>query len=91
MRIRPCIDIHDGHVKQIVGGSICDGKKKVSENFVSFENASHYADIYRQKGLAGGHIILLNSKDSEALRYRCAQGISGRDADRRRNESGEFR
>lgn len=69
MRIRPCIDIHDGHVKQIVGGSICDGKKKVSENFVSFENASHYADIYRQKGLAGGHIILLNSKDSEALRY----------------------
>ena len=26
MRLRPCIDLHGGRVKQIVGGSIRDGE-----------------------------------------------------------------
>ncbi len=63
MRFRPCIDIHNGKVKQIVGGSLETGDEKspdVKENFVSDVDASFYAALYRNRGLAGGHIILLN-------------------------------
>ena len=59
MRIRPCIDIHNGAVKQIVGMSAEDAGG-VRENFVSREGAAYYASIYREKGLSGGHVILLN-------------------------------
>ena len=59
MRIRPCIDIHNGTVKQIVGMSAEDAGG-VRENFVSREGAAYYASIYREKGLSGGHVILLN-------------------------------
>ncbi len=58
MRFRPCIDIHNGSVKQIIGGSI-DGDKAV-DNFVSDKGADHYALLYKEKGLYGGHIALLN-------------------------------
>ncbi len=58
MEFRPCIDIHDGKVKQIVGGSLQDTGAK--ENFVSRQDAAFYASMYREKGLRGGHVILLN-------------------------------
>jgi phosphoribosylformimino-5-aminoimidazole carboxamide ribotide isomerase len=61
MRFRPCIDIHNGKVKQIVGGSLSDDGKNTSENFVSDKDAAYYADIYRQHGLYGGHIAMLNA------------------------------
>ena len=61
MEFRPCIDIHDGKVKQIVGGSLRDGGA-VRENFVSGKGAGEYARLYREKGLRGGHIILLDKK-----------------------------
>lgn len=64
MKFRPCIDIHNGKVKQIVGGSLRDTGDKAKENFVSAQDASFYAALYRDSGLAGGHVILLNSKDS---------------------------
>ena len=60
MRLRPCIDIHGGCVKQIVGGSIREGQA-VEENFVSDRDAAYYASFYRERGLSGGHIILLDS------------------------------
>ena len=60
MRFRPCIDIHNGKVKQIVGGSLQDAGDQASENFVSEKDAGFYADFYRRDGLKGGHIILLN-------------------------------
>lgn len=80
MRIRPCIDIHNGKVKQIVGGSLRDesgkesvlkerlsGENTLRENFVSQKDADVYAAIYRRAMLPGGHIILLNSvKEKEA-------------------------
>ncbi|HBZ02423.1 MAG TPA: phosphoribosylformimino-5-aminoimidazole carboxamide ribotide isomerase [Lachnospiraceae bacterium] len=59
MRFRPCIDIHDGKVKQIVGGTL-DDIKGADTNFVSEEGASFYGRLYHSCGLAGGHIILLN-------------------------------
>ena len=63
MRFRPCIDIHNGKVKQIVGGSLSDSEGAV-ENYVSDRDASYYAEMYAGDHLPGGHIILLNSSDS---------------------------
>lgn len=65
MRFRPCIDIHNGSVKQIVGGSLADQNNYAKENFVSEQDASFYARLYREKDIKGGHIILLNPEGSE--------------------------
>ena len=64
MRFRPCIDIHNGQVKQIVGGSLTDKNDFARENFVSEQDAAFYAALYQKNKLKGGHIILLNSYDS---------------------------
>lgn len=64
MRFRPCIDIHNGQVKQIVGGSLRDMGDTAQENFVSEQDAGFFADMYRKAGLRGGHIILLNPAES---------------------------
>ncbi|WP_099470054.1 phosphoribosylformimino-5-aminoimidazole carboxamide ribotide isomerase [Konateibacter massiliensis] len=65
MKFRPCIDIHNGKVKQIVGGSLTDEKNQAVENYVSEMDAEYYAYFYEKDGLKGGHIILLNSRESE--------------------------
>ena len=65
MQFRPCIDIHNGKVKQIVGGSLRDEGNLAEENFVSEQDAPFYAKMYQKAGIKGGHIILLNAKDSE--------------------------
>ena len=64
MEFRPCIDIHNGKVKQIVGGSLRDECDTAEENFVSGQDAAFYAEFYKSRGIRGGHIILLNAKDS---------------------------
>lgn len=64
MKFRPCIDIHNGQVKQIVGGSLQDSGDRAQENFVSELRAADYARMYAADGLTGGHVILLNGKDS---------------------------
>lgn len=60
MQFRPCIDIHNGKVKQIVGGSLLDVGNQAEENFVATQDAAFYAKLYRDSGITGGHIILLN-------------------------------
>lgn len=65
MEFRPCIDIHNGKVKQIVGGSLKDQNNQAQENFVSGHDAAYYAELYKSAGVRGGHIILLNAADSE--------------------------
>lgn len=65
MEFRPCIDIHNGKVKQIVGGSLKDDGDYAKENFVAEQDAAFYAELYKESGIRGGHIILLNAKDSE--------------------------
>lgn len=65
MRFRPCIDIHNGKVKQIVGSSLKDEGGIAADNFVSGLNADHYARLYKEKGLRGGHVIILNPRGSE--------------------------
>lgn len=63
MKFRPCIDIHNGRVKQIVGSTLLG--EKAAENFVSDLGAAHFAKMYRRDGLTGGHVILLNAKGTE--------------------------
>lgn len=65
MEFRPCIDIHNGKVKQIVGGTLKDKGNQAQENFVSEQDAGFYARFYRERGIRGGHIILLNKEGSE--------------------------
>ena len=60
MRFRPCIDIHNGKVKQIVGGSLRDEGDRAKTNFTSVQDAAWFARKYREDRLNGGHIILLN-------------------------------
>jgi phosphoribosylformimino-5-aminoimidazole carboxamide ribotide isomerase len=62
---RPCIDLHEGKVKQIVGGTL--GAAGLRTNFVSEKSAAWFADLYRRDGLAGGHVIQLGGgNDIEA-------------------------
>lgn len=76
MEFRPCIDIHNGSVKQIVGGSLKDKADYATENFVSRQDAAFYARLYKDSGIKGGHIILLNPSTSEFYEKTKAQAIS---------------
>ena len=76
MHLRPCIDIHNGSVKQIVGGTLSGDSDSARENFVSARDASYYADMYRRDDLPGGHVILLNHRDSEYYERTKAQALS---------------
>ncbi len=63
---RPCIDLHQGRVKQIVGGTLRDAGAGPAENFVSEHPASWFAERYREDGLLGGHVIKLGPGNEEA-------------------------
>ena len=65
MEFRPCIDIHNGRVKQIVGSSLRDQGDAARENFVSQQDGAFYVHLYKEQKIRGGHIILLNSVESE--------------------------
>ncbi len=60
---RPCIDLHQGQVKQIVGGSLTDDG--ADTNFVSQHDAAYYARLYRQHQLTGGHVIALGPNNQQ--------------------------
>ncbi|MDA3873992.1 MAG: phosphoribosylformimino-5-aminoimidazole carboxamide ribotide isomerase [Kiritimatiellae bacterium] len=65
-RFRPCIDLHQGQVKQIVGGTLRDGGTAPATNFVSERGADYFAELYRQDGLEGAHVIQLGPGNREA-------------------------
>ena len=84
---RPCIDLHDGKVKQIVGGTL--GEAGVRTNFVSEKPAAWFADRYKQDGLYGGHVIRLGPGNDDQARSALAAfpgglqiggGITGQNA-----------
>ena len=75
MKFRPCIDIHNGQVKQIVGGSLKDNQNQAKENYTSNKGAAWFARLYKKDNLTGGHVILLNSKDSKYFQATKSQGI----------------
>ncbi len=76
MKFRPCIDIHNGSVKQIVGGSLRDEGDLARENFVSAQDAVFFSKLYREYGLTGGHIILLNPISSAYYEETKRQALS---------------
>lgn len=75
MEFRPCIDIHNGRVKQIVGGSLADAGDCAEENFVAERDADYFAGLYKDKGIRGGHIILLNPSSSNYYQATKAQAF----------------
>lgn len=75
MEFRPCIDIHNGKVKQIVGGSLQDAGDQVKENFVTEQDAAFFARLYKEAGIRGGHIILLNARESSYYESTRAQAV----------------
>lgn len=75
MKFRPCIDIHNGKVKQIVGGTLTDKNDQAVENFASTQEADFYAKKYKKDGLCGGHIILLNPKTSDYYEATKSQAL----------------
>ena len=67
MQLRPCIDLHGGRVKQIVGSTLSDRDgAALRTNFASDQPASYYAEMYRRDNLPGGHIIMLGPGNEEA-------------------------
>ncbi|ADU23575.1 phosphoribosylformimino-5-aminoimidazole carboxamide ribotide isomerase [Ruminococcus albus] len=76
MKFRPCIDIHNGCVKQIVGGSLADKGNKAQDNFVSEQDGGYYGALYKSRGLTGGHIIILNPAGSEFYEKDLQQAYS---------------
>ncbi len=75
MDFRPCIDIHNGSVKQIVGSSLRDAGDVAVDNFVSEQDGAFYASLYKADGIKGGHIILLNPASSEYYEKTKAQAV----------------
>ncbi|HEY5653918.1 MAG TPA: phosphoribosylformimino-5-aminoimidazole carboxamide ribotide isomerase [Pontiella sp.] len=76
MKFRPCIDLHDGKVKQIIGGSLSD-KAEPETNFVSEKPPAWYAELYKKDGLTGGHVIKLGKGNNEAAREALAAWPGG--------------
>ena len=67
---RPCIDLHEGKVKQIVGGTL--GEAGLRTNFVSEKPAAWFAELYKRDGLAGGHVIQLGPDNETEARAALA-------------------
>jgi phosphoribosylformimino-5-aminoimidazole carboxamide ribotide isomerase len=64
---RPCIDLHEGKVKQIVGGTL-DAAGPLRTNFISEKSAAWFAELYRRDGLTGGHVIMLGPGNEDSAR-----------------------
>jgi phosphoribosylformimino-5-aminoimidazole carboxamide ribotide isomerase len=63
---RPCIDLHEGKVKQIVGGTLSDNSHELRTNFVAPQSAAWFAELYRKDNLSGGHVIMLGPGNEQA-------------------------
>lgn len=76
-RFRPCIDLHAGQVKQIVGGTLDSTTSELKTNFVSSHGAAYFAKLYRDNGLTGAHVIMLGPGNTEASREALAAWPGG--------------
>ncbi|KAI0180895.1 Phosphoribosylformimino-5-aminoimidazole carboxamide ribotide isomerase [Hypoxylon sp. FL1284] len=71
-RFRPCIDLHAGQVKQIVGGTLDSATAALRTNYVSQHSAGHFARLYRDAGLEGAHVVMLGPGNDDAAREALA-------------------
>ena len=76
-RFRPCIDLHHGQVKQIIGGTLRDEGAGPVENFVAEQPAGWFAETFRADGLTGGHVIKLGPGNDDAAREALATWPGG--------------
>lgn len=67
-RFRPCIDLHAGQVKQIVGGTLTTNNSDLKTNYVSTHSASYYAELYKSANSFGPHVIMLGPGNDDAAR-----------------------
>lgn len=72
-RFRPCIDLHAGQVKQIVGGTLDSTTSELKTNFVSPHPPAHFARLYRDGDLRGAHVIMLGPGNDDAAREALAE------------------
>ena len=66
LQFRPCIDLHEGKVKQIIGSTLGYKNTEVVENFISSNDSSYFAKMFAKDQLKGGHVIMLGSGNEEA-------------------------
>jgi phosphoribosylformimino-5-aminoimidazole carboxamide ribotide isomerase len=59
MRFRPCIDLHQGKVKQIVGNTLTHQAGDLVENYIADQDAAFFAELFKRDDLSGGHVIML--------------------------------
>jgi hypothetical protein len=76
-KFRPCIDLHAGAVKQIVGGTLTTTSADLQTNFTSEHGAAFYADLYKKHDLRGGHVIMLGPGNDEASKEALAAWPGG--------------
>jgi len=76
-RFRPCIDLHAGSVKQIVGGTLTTTDSDLKTNYVSKLPAGYYGKLYRENDLAGAHVIMLGPGNDDAATEACQAWPNG--------------
>ncbi|TVY92790.1 1-(5-phosphoribosyl)-5-[(5-phosphoribosylamino)methylideneamino] imidazole-4-carboxamide isomerase [Lachnellula willkommii] len=76
-KFRPCIDLHSGQVKQIVGGTLTTASSDLKTNYVSKLPAGHFAKLYKDNGLGGAHVIMLGPGNEEAAKEALAEWKRG--------------
>lgn len=67
-KFRPCIDLHSGQVKQIVGGTLTTKSSDLKTNYISKHPAGYFAKLYKDNGLVGAHVIMLGPGNEEAAK-----------------------
>lgn len=76
-RFRPCIDLHAGQVKQIVGGTLSNDDSELKTNHVSLHPAGYFSELYRDNDLRGAHVIMLGPKNDDAAEEALAAWPGG--------------
>ena len=71
-KFRPCIDLHDGRVKQIVGSSLSDSGEGLKTNFETDRSPAWFAELYKKDGIKGGHVIMLGKGNDKAAKAALA-------------------
>lgn len=71
-RFRPCIDLHAGQVKQIVGGTLTEKDSDLKTNYVSKHSAGYYANLYKDTNCLGAHVIMLGPGNEDAAKEALA-------------------
>ncbi|KIV99324.1 1-(5-phosphoribosyl)-5-[(5-phosphoribosylamino)methylideneamino] imidazole-4-carboxamide isomerase [Verruconis gallopava] len=76
-KFRPCIDLHSGQVKQIVGGTLTEKEGDLQTNYVSKHSAGYFAKLYRDRNLTGSHVIMLGPGNEDAAKEALAAWPNG--------------